>query len=608
MKPPNRWAVAIAALAAALLASSCASTASSHSSASSSSGGVATFALPPGEVANYISPFASGSVSNNIDFLQFSPLLYRPLYWFGNGASPGINYGQSIGEPPVFSNGGRTVTVTLKKSFTWSDGQPVTARDVQLWMNIFYAERQNYLGYSVGSIPDDLTSMSFPASTPETFSLTFNQAYGQNWLLYNQLSEIVPLPQQTWDRTSPTTPIGNYDLTTSGAKAVYGFINSQSSNEATYASNPLWKVVDGPWLLSAFSAATGEATFVPNKHYTGPDRPKIAKFEELPFTSTAAEFDALRAGSLDYGYLPTEDLAQESYFKSRGYTIAAWPDFGFNDFFLNFTNPSVGPIFSQLYIRQAMQDLINQPQISKDIWKGQAYPDYGPIMDTPPNPYATKYVSNNPYPYNPSTAKALLQGHGWQVKPNGIDVCTRPGTGAADCGSGISAGAQLEFTELAATGSAPFTAEVEDMQSSWAAVGIRVNIKQQSEGSIFADLQPCANGDEGCQWQMANFGEPGATPTYSPEYLPIGTQWFATGGGTNPQGYSSQHMDALIATAERSGSVASIQAINNYAAQQLPGLFEPNYAYQLSVISPKLHGALPQDPNLNIYPQKWSLG
>ena len=106
---------------------------------------------------------------------------------------------------------------------------------------------------------------------------------------------------------------------------------------------------------------------------------------------------------------------------------------------------------------------------------------------------------------------------------------------------------------------------------------------------------------------MGNFGEIGSTPTYSPEYLPVGTQWFATGGGTNPQGYSSPKMDALIEEAGINSSPAAIQAIGVYAAEQLPGLWEPNYPYQVSVISKKLKGALPQDPNLNLYPQYWSL-
>jgi hypothetical protein len=39
----------------------------------------------------------------------------------------------------------------------------------------------------------------------------------------------------------------------------------------------------------------------------------------------------------------------------------------------------------------------------------------------------------------------------------------------------------------------------------------------------------------------------------------------------------------------------------------LPSLWQPDYPYQLSVISKKLHGAIPQDPNLNLYPQNWTL-
>jgi peptide/nickel transport system substrate-binding protein len=474
-------------------------------------------------------------------------------------------------------------------------------------MNIFFAEKTNYLAYGVGSIPDDVTAMSFPASTPYQFSLTFNKAYSQLWLLYNQLSQITPLPQQEMDRTSATGAVGNYDTTTAGAKAVYQFINGQSQDEATYASNSLWKVVDGPWLLDAFSSETGASTFVPNKKYTGPGKPKLAKFEELPFTSDAAEFDALRSGEVDYGYLPSEDLSQESYFTSRGYKVVKWVDFGFDGFFLNYTNPKTGPIFKQLYIRQAMQKLINQPQISKDVYHGQALPQYGPIPSNPPNPYSSSKVAANPYPFSISGAKRLLSSHGWTIHSNGTDVCSKPGTGSGECGAGIAKGAQLSFVFKVATGSAPFTAEMEDMQSDWSTDGIHVTLVQQPAGQIYSSTEPCSNGNSGCDWDMADGGAPGFTATYSPEYLPIGTQWFATGGSTNPGGYSSAKMDALIATASTSSAAAAIRAIGVYAAENLPFLWEPNYPYQLSVISPKLHGAVPQDPNLNLYPQNWTL-
>ncbi len=571
------------------------------------SGGTATFALPQGITPNYIFPFASGSVGNNVDLFQVWPFLWRPLYWFGHGLSPTINFQQSVGKPPVYSNGGKTVTVTLKRDFRWSDGQPVTNRDVELWMNIFFAEKHNFYSYAAGSIPDDIVSMSFPASSPYQFSLTFNQPYSRQWILYNQLSQIWPVPQQTWDRTSTSGAVGNYDSTPAGAQAVYSFLNSQSQDLSTYASNPLWKTVDGSWTLQSFDAATGAATYVPNPKYTGPDKPKLSKFEELPFTSDTAEFDALRSGQLDYGYLPIEDVSQQKYFTSRGYKVVPWVDFGFNSFFLNFTNPTVGPIFRQLYMRIAMQKLINQPQIAKDIYHGFAFPTYGPIPSNPPNPYIAKIGKQNPYPYSVSGAKKLLENHGWSVRPNGVDTCSKAGTGAGECGAGIAQGAQLNFTELVATGSAAFTAEVEAMQSSWAKAGIRVTLRQDSVGAIFSDLFPCSGGGEGCKWEMGNFGEIGSTPTYSPEYLPIGTQWFATGGGTNAGGYSSAKMDQLINTADTSSATSAIQAVGAYAALQLPALWEPNYPYQVSVISPRLKGALPQDPNLNLYPQSWTL-
>jgi peptide/nickel transport system substrate-binding protein len=580
---------------------------SAVSASTSTYHGTATFALPQGVPPNYIFPFASGSVANNVDLFQFTPFLWRPLYWFGKGLKTEINYQQSVGEPPVFSNGGRTVTVTLNRKFKWSDGEPVTNRDVELWMNIYSADRTDFYAYAAASIPDDITSMSFPASTPYQFSLTFNKAYSHLWVLYNQLSQIWPLPQQTWDRTSASGPVGSYDTTTAGANAVYNFLNGQSGNESTYASNRLWKTVDGPWVLQSFSAATGAASYVPNRNYTGPGKPKLAKFEEIPFTSDTAEFDALRSGQLDYGYLPAQDHSQKQYFTSHGYQVVPWVDFGFNDFFLNFLNPTVGPIFKQLYVRQAMQKLVNQPQISQDIYHGDAYPTYGPIPTEPANPYTSKIGTENPYPYSVSGAKKLLSSHGWTIHVDGIDTCSKPGTAAGECGAGIASGAQMNFTELVATGSAPFTAEVEDMQSSWAKAGIHVNLRQEPVGELFGSLVPCSNGNEGCQWEMGNFGEIGSTPTYSPEYLPVGTQWFATGGGTNPQGYSSPKMDALIEEAGISSSPAAIQAIGVYAAEQLPGLWEPNYPYQVSVISKKLKGALPQDPNLNLYPQYWSL-
>ena len=47
---------------------------------------------------------------------------------------------------------------------------------------------------------------------------------------------------------------------------------------------------------------------VPNPTYSGPVKPTLKKFMELPFTSDSAEFNALVGGKVNVGYLPVQDI------------------------------------------------------------------------------------------------------------------------------------------------------------------------------------------------------------------------------------------------------------------------------------------------------------
>jgi len=590
--------VAVLSLLAVLAVSGCAATSGVRTSKS-----IVTFALPPGTYLNYIFPFLSGPTSNNTDLFQGENLLYRPLYWFGNNGKFVINYKQSIGQPPIYSNSGRTVTITLNH-YRWSDGQPVTNRDVEFWMNLLFAEKAQWVGYVPGNLPDDIASMSFPVSTPYVFSLTFKTALSHTWALYQELCQIIPIPQHSWDRESSTGPIGSYDRTSAGAVAVYNFMNTQSEDLTTYSTNPLWKVVDGPWHISQYSSATGFAAFTPNSSFSGPGKPRINEFEEIPFTSETAEYDALRSGAIDYGYLPSEDSGQKSYFTSRGYHIENWASWGFNGFFLNFSNPKSGPIFSQLYFRQALQHLVDQNGISKKIYHGSAFPTYGVVPIIPTSPYLTKAQSENPYPYDVKAAEGLLKSHGWSVHPNGVDMCTRPGTGQNQCGSGVGRGSSLNFTMEYATGSAPFSAEMAVMVSDAGLAGVHISAQGEPINQMHASLGPCQSNGQDCTWDIANEGLFGGTATYSPEYLPTASFWVAQ-GPSDIGGYNNPTINRMLNSLSSTFSVSTFAQYENYVSKELPIQWEPGYYYQTSVIAPKLHGVLPQDPNLNIYPQDW---
>jgi hypothetical protein len=155
-------------------------------------------------------------------------------------------------------------------------------------------------------------------------------------------------------------------------------------------------VADGPWKLTGHTGSGGTITFSANdSHFAG--KPHLSKFEELPFTSDAAEYNALRAGLVDYGCVPTEDAS----IAIPGYKITAWVQWGINFFTLNYANPAVGKIFEQVYIKQA-------------------------------------------------TAHST-------VKPGEASVCTRPGSGSDECGAGIAGGTALSFKMPYASGSSSLT-------------------------------------------------------------------------------------------------------------------------------------------------------
>jgi peptide/nickel transport system substrate-binding protein len=391
----------------------------------------------------WILPLFPGQYYTVQDQSEFEYLLYPPLYNFGKGGSPTINYADSLGQPPQYNAASNQVTIKLNH-WKWSDGKPVTTRDITFWINLVRGNRDQWALYTPGGFPDNIVKVT--VNGPYEFTLKLNQSYNHNYFTLNQLSQIIPIPQQAWDKTSVNGPIGNYDETAAGAKAVFNLLDKASLKTSTYATNPLWKVVDGPWKLTGFTS-TDQATFQANPNYGGPDRPKIKTFIEVPYTTVTAETNALLAGQLDVGYVMPQESHLEATMKAKGYTSEQWPIYGFESLFLNYNNPTVGSMFKQLYVRQALEYLINQPQWLRAGEFNTGQPTYGPVVNGPPNLYSSADKVNN-YPYNPAKARALLASHGWTVRPGGQTTCTHPGSGAHECGAGIHAGAPMIFTVL----------------------------------------------------------------------------------------------------------------------------------------------------------------
>src|SRR5215472_2370606 len=110
-------AAGIAALA--LVAAGCStSTTPSTAGATPVKGGTAVWAEQPAQQPTYIFPYVNSQNISNTNLFDLQYLMYRPLYWFGTGDKPTVNYPVSVANQPTIS--GRTVTITLKH-YMWSN-------------------------------------------------------------------------------------------------------------------------------------------------------------------------------------------------------------------------------------------------------------------------------------------------------------------------------------------------------------------------------------------------------------------------------------------------------------------------------------------------------
>jgi peptide/nickel transport system substrate-binding protein len=574
-------------LCTALLAAAC-SSATSPSGGATVKGGTVSLGVV-GVPPNYIFPFLTPPTDSGSNVIYFMATRYVPLYTVGSAIVPS----ESMAYPPVYSNGNKTVTVRLK-SYRWSNGSPVTSRDVVFYFNLVKANKTSWASYAPGEMPDDVASVSAPNSSTVVFHL--NQAYNPTWFTDDQLSLLVALPQKAWDKETASGPVGNYDETTAGAQAVYKYLSGQAQDLTTYASNPLWKVVDGAWILQSF-APDGPDVFTPNPDYS--PKAHISKLVIKTYTTDTAEFNALLAGNqLNIGTIPTQDLPQQPRTAAAGYNYTASLPYQISFVNLNYDNPVTGPLVRQLYIRQALQHLMDESgQVSSFLDHGKAgQVVYGPIPSE--SPYAASIQATDPYPFSISAARTLLVQHGWRIPKTGAASCVRPGSGSNECGTGVKAGQLLQFNFIYDTGPTFLQQEVANYQSDASEAGIVLKLSAAPFGTVVGDLLVCV-GPSKCpssSWQLG---------TWSTGYSWGFVSSYATGDfvffNTN---YSNPTFTKLVRDTETSADgLAAMHAYDSYATLNLPVLWSitTNFGNE---VSKNLHGvAFPPTGILNT--QDW---
>ncbi|MER5504968.1 peptide ABC transporter substrate-binding protein [Streptomyces sp. NPDC002766] len=571
---PRLLAVGVTLSAGTLLLAGC----SGSSGTSSASKDSIDYALPANFTPNWILPIGTAAHLNTNN-ISIANALWEPLIAYdGSTGRIGWNKAGSVATTADFAADNRSVRITLGDRH-WSDGKPITSKDVGFWFDLIKANKAQWAGYTPGKAPDNWTS--FKADDARHFTITFDRAYNPQWMLANELDAITPLPEHVWDRGTP--------------EKTWTYLNNAAKNIGSYASDPLWKTLSGPYAVKSFSTA-GKVVLTANEKYDGGEKPGIPTVNLLPFTTADAEKNALRSGSVDYGYIEPTDLDQKASFTAQGYEVRPWSGWAITYMPYNFNNPSMGAVFKQLYARQAIQRSIDQTSLAKVVFNGTAVPGYGPVPQAQTSAFLSRTQKDNPYPFSTAAARSLLTSHGWTER-NGVMTCTDPGK----CGEGVARGTKFAMTVLSQSGSAVTDNMMSAIQSSLAKTGIKFSIRTAPVNSVLSQTPQCTAGQSICKWQLSFFGTAGS---WYFNAFPTGDSLFQSKGGSNFGSYSDPDADKLISASTTSGSDRAIQDYSAALAKDLPVIWLPEPDYQISVMRKGL-GGFSQDPLANFHPAQW---
>lgn len=552
-------AVGIAALAAG-----CGSTSVSKPSPSSTkTGGTLTVAELPQTNLDWYLPI-SNAAADSVANAQLQSQIFKPLIHLNDQYQ--IVWKSSVASKITYNKAGTVYHVFLGPNWKWSNGKPVTAKDLLFtWHVVKYASASNaptpwpFVGAGTGDIPSGIASVVANSSHEVTFTL--KKPANQQWFIYNGLIQLTPMPSAALNKYAT----GSHPSSANWIKEVKYLGALASKPAAAQAAS------DGPYELVS---ATPNQNWVlkPNPDYGG-YKSRVKKLEFVYESSSTAEFSALKTNQISLGYLDPSQLGSKGTLTSQGFKVI--PAYSLAVFWTELNmwpHTTDASLFDHLYMRKALELATDQQAIVKDIYKGFAVPQYGPLPATP----KTKFYSaaaEPKIPYNPTAAKKLLEQNGWHLK-NGVMTNAR--------------GQQLNFTLLWVTGSQAAQQQVQLMQQDWKAIGVKTTLK----GVNFNQFLTMTSNHTSSAWQI---GVGSGWYYDGPGWLPTGGQLFSS---TAPSGtgYANAHEDALIAAthkpyATQAQSMHAFMQYEAYTAQQLPMLWLPNYA-AINVYAPGLHGAV----------------
>jgi peptide/nickel transport system substrate-binding protein len=299
----QRWLVAGVALGAATLIAGCGGTSSSSSgssgASSGSSGGSSVLTVESSQqnaITQNFNPYIQSSAAT---LLGATSLVYEPLLQ-ANAIKPGQYY-DWLATSYTWSNGGKSITFTIRPGVKWSNGTPMTAADVAFTFNMIkqYPDVNN-TGLSVGSASASGNQVTINFATPQYANL--QNIAGQTYIV----------PASVWSKVGDPGKYTDPNPIGTGPYTVSQFTSqgiTLKANPTYWGGKPAVSEVQFPTYASANTALAALQTN--QLHWAGNFIPGVQQVFEAGHSSHQVWFPPVQTNSLEPNLtkFPTNQLA-----------------------------------------------------------------------------------------------------------------------------------------------------------------------------------------------------------------------------------------------------------------------------------------------------------
>ncbi len=470
--------------------------------------------------------------------------LFAPLFYSDD---KGVIHPGLASVVPTRANGGisadgRTYTFHLRPGLRWSDGAPLTARDVDFSWRLWTNSKVTPPPFSTLG----LDRIGGTAISPDGLSITFLLVQPYTPFVTDWTDALQPLPRHILGKIAPS-----------------------SLAASTAATLP--KVGSGPFMLRDYRK--GDRLVVirnPRYYQAAAGLPYLSSivFRVVPQPSQVVQ--ALHARTIDAAWLlPITDLGRLQ--RMAEVSVLPLPAANWEAALINVRRS----LFKDVRVRRALEYGLNRAAERSTAWHGLAS-----LLASDQPPVSSAYAADiAPYPYDPAKAGALLDAAGWHMGADGLRHKGRQ---------------TLDFV-YSSTLNNPWRQQDEAQAlADYERLGIQLVIKNYPPGEFLSHL-------EHGQFDVAEFAFDNALDPS--DISSFGTH-FVYPYGTNYGGYSNQEFDRLavqeMTTVDPARRAALFHQAQKLLHDDVPALwlYSPD---NLAAISNRVHNYSPAPFSLDTW-------